>query len=374
MADAPDSASKAKTKNCRFFKSKNDCKFGNECRFLHPEKESNDSENIPQQVGKMTGDKQKRDTMIKMSPTAKTCRFFQSKRGCKFGNECQFLHTGKPPDKLENISEEVGKPDGNHKQADELKVSLKLSATPWPNNDDHRETLGEEKSMEAGKDSSDGQGVVCKFFKKKRGCLRGSRCPFAHVVSGDGATLKPLAKEVLKKASDSTSRKQIPRQSKENTKPVTDTEQVTRQMESVNLQVENPSKEHGNEHGRQASVQGMQLLPNTDESANGTGIGFMDCNLECKKLRSIEIQQLKRRFGGQGDYCEIQENTSYKVKFKPTDPDWVRFNYIALLVETKLSTSRTFKGRVLRKPVNANLGLKVNWGNNFSSIIMLSTS
>ena len=30
------------------------------------------------------------------------------------------------------------------------------------------------------------------------------------------------------------------------------------------------------------------------------------------------------------------------------------------------------QGRVVRKPVNANLGLKVNRGNNFSSIKMLS--
>ena len=319
MADAPDSTPQAKTKICRFFKSKRGCKSGNECRFLHPEKTSNDSENIPQEASKMIDNKKKPDTVIKMSPTAKTCRFFKSKRGCKFGIECQFLHAEKPPDKLGSVSEEVGKLDGNHKQADEPKVSLKLSATP------NNETLGEEKRMEAGKDSSDQQGIVCKFFKKKKGCLRGSRCPFAHVISGDGATLKPLAKEVLKKASRSTSRKQIPRQSKGNTKPVTDTEQVTKQMELVNLQVENHNM-CDQEHNRQASGQVIQPLPNTDESAKVTGMGLMDSNLECKRLRSIEIQQLKRRFGGQGDYYEIKENTSYKVKFKPTDPDWVRFS------------------------------------------------
>lgn len=317
MADARDSAPKAKTKICRFFKSRNGCKSGNECRFLHPEKASNDSENIPKEAVEMIDNKP--DTVFKTSPTAKACRFFKSTRGCKFGNECQFLHTEKPPDKLGSISEEVGKLDGNHKQADELKVSLKLSATP------NNETLAEEKRMEAIKDSSDRQEIVCKFFKKKKGCLRGSRCPFAHVISGNGATLKPLAKEVLLKAGKSTSRKQIPRQGKENTKPVTDTEQVTKQMELVNLQVENDAKKHVKEHDRQASGQGIQLPPNIDKSAKRTGMGLMDCNLECERLRSIEIQQLKRRFGGQGDYCEIQENTSYKIKFKPTDPDWVRY-------------------------------------------------
>ena len=96
-------------------------------------------------------------------------------------------------------------------------------------------------------------------------------------------------------------------------------------MELVNLQVENDGRKHVKEHDRQASEQGIQLLaPNIDKSAKGTGMSLMDCSLECERLRSIEIQQLKRRFGGQGDYCEIQENTSYKIKFKPTDPDWVR--------------------------------------------------
>ena len=320
MADASVSAPKAKTKICRFFKSKKGCKYGNECQFLHPENASNDVENIPQEGGKMIDSKKKPDTVIKTSPTAKTCRFFQSTRGCKFGDECQFLHTEKPSDKLGSISAEVGKLDGNHKEGDELKVSLKLSATP------NNETLGKEKRMDAGKYSSNRQGIVCKFFKKKKGCLRGSRCPFAHVISGDGATLKPLAKDVLRKASKSTSRKQIPPKSKENTKPVTSTEQVTKQMELVNLQVENESKKHGKEHDRQASSgPGIQLLLDTDKSAKDTGVDLMDCILECERLRSIEIQQLKRRFGGQGDYCEIQENTSYKVKFKPTDPDWVRY-------------------------------------------------
>lgn len=95
-------------------------------------------------------------------------------------------------------------------------------------------------------------------------------------------------------------------------------------MESVNLQAENQSKEHGKEHDRQASGQG----PSKDKLVKGTGMGLMDCNLECKRLRSIEIQQLKRRFGGRGGYCEIQENSSYKIKFKPTDPDWVRFTLV----------------------------------------------
>ena len=55
---------------------------------------------------------------------------------------------------------------------------------------------------------------------------------------------------------------------------------------------------------------------------------------EPKKLRATEIQQLKRRFGGKGGFIEMKENSSYRIKFKPTDPDWVCsiINYYCVLL------------------------------------------
>ena len=45
-----------------------------------------------------------------------------------------------------------------------------------------------------------------------------------------------------------------------------------------------------------------------------------------------------------------------------------------LEVLSRFGLWRDFLGRVVRKPVNANPGLKVNRSNNFSSIKMLSTA
>lgn len=298
MADAPGPT--AKTKTCRFFETKKGCKFGNDCSFLHPEKLSNES-------GSISLDNQK-----KPDSAAKICRFVQSKRGCQFGNECHFLHTEKVPNESGSISQEVGKLNDDHKQSD---TDINLSSKPaTPNN----KTLAEQKGMEEHKDSSDRQGIVCKFFKKKKGCLRGNRCPFVHVASGDGATLKPLAKKNPNKANKPTS----PHQGKEISRPIDDTEQVAKQsLESVNLLSENQHEKRD----RQATGQGISMLCNKDDSTNGSGTVLSDDNLgECKRLRSTEIEQLKRRFRSQGGYCEIQENASYKIKFKPTDPDWVR--------------------------------------------------
>lgn len=323
-AEAPGSSSAiTKTKICRFFQNKKGCKFGNECQFLHREKVSNNSGHISQEAGKMLDDKKQPDKVTdtadsKTSSTAKTCRFINSKRGCKFGNECQFLHPKKIWSESGSMVNEVDKPNDDQKTSDgdNIDSCLKSGAT-------NNEILVEEKGTKLHKDCSDRQGIVCKFFQKKKGCLRGNKCPFSHVISGDGAISKPLTKAVSKKTSNPTlPSKKIPQQSKGVTKPFTDNKQVTKQpSEIINLQSENQNKEHD----KQASGQGPPLLlPKNDESAKGPGIDLGDCNLECKRLRSTEIQQLKRRFKSLNGYCEIQENVSYKFKFKPTDPDWVR--------------------------------------------------
>ena len=321
------SSSTTETKICRFFKSKKGCKLGNECRFLHTEKLLNDSTKISQEADKISDDKKQPDVgnIGKTSTTVKTCRFSRSKRGCKFGNECQFLHAEKVSNDSGSTANEVNKPNDDQKTSDSAIADEDLKSTT-PNNTN--ETLVEEKGMKGHKDSQNREGTVCKFFKRKKGgCLRGNKCPFIHVISGDGAILKPLAKETSKKPGTCRAvlpSKQIPHRSKEVTKSNTDNKTVTKQpLESVKLE----STNQNTDYDRQASGQGQPLLPKmANESVKGTGteMGVVDCNLECKRLRSIEIQQLKRRFRSQDGYCEIQENVSYKFKFKPTDPDWVR--------------------------------------------------
>lgn len=58
---------------CKFFGTAMGCKFGNECKFLHEEQVAQDGD----------------------APAKKVdipCRFFNTPGGCKFGDECQFVH------------------------------------------------------------------------------------------------------------------------------------------------------------------------------------------------------------------------------------------------------------------------------------------
>lgn len=329
MADASGSSPTTKTKICRFFKSKKGCKLGNECQFLHTEKLLNDSLKISQEAYQISDDKKQADAanISKTSSPVKTCRFFMSKRGCKFGNECQFLHAEKVSNESGSTANEVNKPNDDQKTSDPAIADDDFHVkSTTPNN--INETLVEEKGMKGHKDSQNRGGTVCKFFKRKKGgCLRGNKCPFVHVISCDGAILKPPTKETSKKPGTCKAAlpsKQIPHQSKEVTKSNTDNKKVTKQpRESVNLE----STNQNTDYGRQVSGQGPPLLPKkADESVKGTSteMSVENCNLECKRLRSVDIQQLKRRFRSHDGYCEIQENVSYKFKFKPTDPDWVR--------------------------------------------------
>ena len=308
MADA---TSAVKTKTCKFFESKKGCKFGNECQFLHPEKLSNESGSILTEVDKLHEDQKQPDTSANeisstSNSTAKPCRFFKSKRGCAFGKKCRFLH---PDLKIPNESETISKVNDHLHDGDQKEAVLSSN----------NETQGEEKlekGIDEQKESSYRQGIICKFFQRKRGCLRGNKCPFAHVISADGAiNLKPHARKGSKKAGNISS-KQKPHQNKEASKPIN---QITKQpIESCNTQTEN----HNKELERQETVQ-VPPPPDKDASvAKDTGMSVTEHNPgKHKQLRSIEIQQLKTRF--RGSYYEIKENESYKIKFKPTDPDWV---------------------------------------------------
>lgn len=108
----------------------------------------------------------------------KACRFFHTKRGCKFGYECQFLHSAKTSSQSGNVVNEgdefVGENEVKNFEPD-------ISSL----NDDSElcnERLGEAKGIKKREDSSqDRRDIACKFFQRKRGCMRGSKCLFVHV-------------------------------------------------------------------------------------------------------------------------------------------------------------------------------------------------
>ena len=417
----------------------------------------------------------------------KNCRFFQTKKGCHFGDDCRFVHIRKLSNDEANELRS-GNEDGKQYEPKNLK----------PQNEDHEPMIKEKKPGEQKDSSLDRQGIVCKFFRRKRGCLRGDKCPFVHVIV-DGESFDKHSEKNPGKTNKRT-RTQTPHHRKELAGPVTGIEQETnlaidspnpqfvensqqrltgqgdpltqdnnvsnsmviRQGSGITLSNENnltkvqetgercPYRKKGNgakgrdggeelpaiakaegksminhaEARKQTSVPEKNNVSNGEEivigypfskqdgvtkgtacrqgdrlneknsgtkgTKSGLGIprpsqkyategtepgeGIQNpqkdtlCKgtenskgayiakkdnvsrhgqkvekpykengcairgtytladvifIEPKRLRSTEIQQLKRRFGGRGGYSEIKENSSYKIKFKPTDPDWV---------------------------------------------------
>ena len=411
----------------------------------------------------------------------KTCRFFQSKKGCKFGDECRFLHLEKISNGSESVLHEAELLARNQHGNEGQKQNID-NLQPHNDKNARNEPLGEGKEIEEREGSnSDRQGIVCKFFQGKRGCLKGDKCPFVHLIVAGESALKKSASDKSHGNTSVTPRKKSTRQRKEIPRPESNKKHSSNQLtESADLQLENydkyPTKQNdllvqedkrmifgersgvtllpknnatkpeeagkGDAHckldivtngvvtgtggkggsppdegkvtkyvksGKGTSVskknpgKGVQLRKNATsdkESARGiplqgleTGKGVLVLNndkeithkefekdlpvlqknsgtsvvtrkraplpnkenvkeyigtgkgmkhenssathlrgsftladailSEPKRLRATEIQQLKRRFGGKGNFSEIQENLSYKIKFKPTDPDWV---------------------------------------------------
>lgn len=421
----------------------------------------------------------------------KACRFFHTKRGCKFGYECQFLHSAKTSSQPGNVVNE----DDEFVSENEVKnfepdISLNEDSEQW------NERLGEDKEMKKRKDSSqDRKDIACKFFQRKRGCMRGSKCPFVHVVDGQSAqTNKSASDENVKskrsRKENTSRRKKLSRPSsnkeqdeskltkspclqleKGDQKPIeqgdlsvqkeSEDNTIASQGSGVTVLSSNKSEKHVETetegmHGIKCNTAGVNSGADGNEVVKGSGNNvvnhvkskrqpeiiekgkkmeskennmrgpFSETNRavfgtesttgipplrqdtsirgsvskhggsalknehevkheqcekglplsqknsattsavtrkrsplqnkeyertrdrnqthnkdncasnfrgsytladamlsEPKKLRATEIQQLKRRFGGKGGFIEMKENSSYRIKFKPTDPDWV---------------------------------------------------
>lgn len=431
----------------------------------------------------------------------KACRFFHTKRGCKFGYECQFSHSAKTSSQSGNVVNE----------GDEFVTENEVKNFEPDIYDDieqSNERLGEDKEMKKHEDSSqDRKDVACKFFQRKRGCMRGSKCPFVHVlVDGQSAqTNKSTSDENVK---SKRSRRENTSKRKKPSRPSSDKEQdksklnkssclqlekgdqkpieqgdlpvqkesadntIASQGSGVTVLSNNKSEKHVETktegmHGIKRNTAGVNTGADCNEVVKGRGNNvvnhvkskrqpeiiekgkrmeskennmrgpFNEANRavfrtegttgipplqqdtsiralfgehggsvlknghevkheqcekglplsqknsattsavtrkrsplpnkeyerprdrnqtlnkdnfasnfrgsytladamlsEPKKLRATEIQQLKRRFGGKGGFIEMKENSSYRIKFKPTDPDWVCsiINYYCVLL------------------------------------------
>ena len=442
-----DGPSKVKTKACRFFYTKRGCKFGYECQFLHSSKTSSqpgnvvneddefvrenevknfepdislndDSEQCNERLGEDKEMKKHEDSSQDRKDIA--CKFFQRKRGCMRGSKCPFVHVlvdGQSEQTNKSASDENVKSTRSRKENTSKRKKLTRPSS-YKEQDESKLTKssclqldkGDQKSIEQGdlpvqKENADntiacqGSGVTVlssnkseKHVETKTEGMHGIKCNSAavntgadcnKVVKGSGNNVVNHVKsrrqpEIIDKGKRMESKENNMRGPfNETNRAVLGTESTTgipplQQDTSIRGSVSEhggPALKNGHEVKHEQCEKGLPLsqkksattsavtrkrspLPNKEYertrdrnqthnkdncASNFRGsYTLADAMLsEPKKLRATEIQQLKRRFGGKGGFIEMKENSSYRIKFKPTDPDWVSsiINYYCVLLK-----------------------------------------
>lgn len=435
MADSNDGPSKVKTKACRFFHTKRGCKFGYECQFLHSAKTSIQSRNVVNEGDEFVGEnevknfepdislnddselcnerlgeakeiKKREDSSQDRRDIA--CKFFQRKRGCMRGSKCPFVHVlvdGQSAQTNKSASDESVKSTRSRTKNTSKRKKL---ASPSSDKEQDESKLtkssclqlakGDQKPIEQGdlpvqKENADntmasqGSGVTVltsnkseKHVETKPEGMHGIKCNTAGVntgadcnkaVKGSGNN---VVNHVKSKRQPEIIEKGKRMESKENNTrgPFNERNRAVFGTESTTgippLQQDTSIRGSVSEHGGSALRNGHEVkheqyekgLPLSQKNSTTTSAvtrkrsplqnkeyertrernqthnkdncasnfrgsyTLADAMLsEPKKLRATEIQQLKRRFGGKGGFIEMKENSSYRIKFKPTDPDWV---------------------------------------------------
>lgn len=401
---------------CRFFQTKQGCRFGDKCRFIHVEEMSGSSMDAAyesRKSGKSHGGNGNNESLVEgdqrveqfHSPLYRQrngCKFFNTKRGCSRGDKCTFLHgmrdndsNGKTsynsqmlgseqkvivggkahnPRQRKGIVKQVASNDTKSNQKTDVDAPLefeKLSTLMQEGHDAHvstsrthrqrSRTIPSNKNKE--KQAEDNEGIP-PFRQKSRAKNRGE------VFKGDSRKIKenavgtgpPSKEEVVNKYTISGKRILgvfIERNDTGSPNKDIETKGVNKYKNSSKWQVgvlteknetmspnqdmEAKEAKHRDLGTDEESLAKAAILnkdnnvnnkhkqryskPYTSENYTSSDRGMYTLAdaifAEPKRLRSTEIQQLKRRFGGKNGFFEIKENSVYKVQFKPTDPDWV---------------------------------------------------
>ena len=159
---------------------------------------------------------------------------------------------------------------------------------------------------------------LCRFFKTKRGCLRGENCKYLHAKS---KSLKRHGKTVTL-GTDERKNCNLENQ-KKNQEKKNLAESVCDNMAKTSVENENTVRK-----GNQRLVQFKRTDPRPifkkPALATETKLSSLS-NLELQELRKVEIQQVHKRFGPQGKLKVLkdEEDAIFEILFVPSDPDWV---------------------------------------------------
>ena len=248
------------------------------------------------------------------------CRFYARTGRCKFEEKCRFFHVHKadttntrPDKRMQDNKEEIvsqttqqetnqtTQQEANQTTQEEAKQTTQqeieqtrldesMQTTPLEAKQTNQHEANENTQHEANEDKqvettgkthqqdSKTSQKVCKFYKTRGGCIRGSACRFLHA--------KPTATKTISPQDNNTS------------KPNARKEESHKQVQAKKVV---------------STAEKLSLLG--DEELNS--------------LRTRELVQLVRRFG---KAKQVQgPGTTYNINFSPTDPDWVRKHISATL-------------------------------------------
>lgn len=290
------------------------------------------------------------------------CQFYKSSRGCKFGTSCRFLHSIP-----QEISVESQNKNGNLNTKTE---NLILQAVSNIHSEVHKEKLQHEAVREVSeikKDLTRKHLKVCHYFYKYGNCKFGTKCRFVHTNEvqqvepsiREGGTIDDLAcasNEGIEpdnlQASTLKSQKDVKRKPRK--KPIChfyksgfcrsgDNCKYRHVEKNVNVgkDLEIQDSERKQQDGSLLEISGKDDSSARANVLNKKGIiskplistGSLIRELtrdsakdeEIEKLRSTELQQLKKRFPKEKLKClpKIDDEDIFELIFSSSDPDWV---------------------------------------------------
>lgn len=295
-----------------------------------------------------------------LSSSKAICQFYKSSRGCKFGTSCRFLHSIP-----QEISIESQNQDGNLNTKTE---NSSLQAVTNIHSEVHKEKQQNEAVREVSeikKDLTDKHLKVCHYFYEYGNCKFGTKCRFVHTDEvqqvepsiREGGTIDDLActsNEGIEpdnlQASTLKSRKDVKRKPRK--KPICHFYKSGHCRNGDNCKYRHVEKnvnvgsdlEIQDSERKQQDESLLEISGKEDSTTNVLNTeGIISKPListrslireltrdsakdeEIEKLRSTELQQLKKRFTKEKLKClpKIDDEDIFELTFSSSDPDWV---------------------------------------------------
>jgi hypothetical protein len=292
------------TKTCQFFSTQNGCKFGDNCSFTHYRSVGDAAK---EEELEMTADDQPPPPQ---AANPRVCVFFKKARGCAKGDQCDFSHV---------LKEDVKKKPAH---APTRTVVATAPAEMDTNSEYAKETL-DHPFMEHNSNSTNQKTPkACRFFAMSRGCRMKDKCPFLH----DATKLSNMDKNWRKNSAEPPPPHVVESNSENDnnwraSEPIAD--------ELPNNDNEKLYPDGGGEvdqnvcrfyltpkgcfRGEKCTFQHPEA--NVVEGQSDAG-GYLD-------LQQREFKQLEKRFSA--DKCTLIQSEGsriYSIVFEPSDPDW----------------------------------------------------